>query len=314
MNVATKSQSYLRVRAANLGARLRAVPKPLAVLLGVALLLSVAWATANAPLQGPDEIAHVSYVQNLAENGKKPQYGTGSGTESTELATADYFFGLHPSVGVIDARPMWSQADRRAYAAIAKTLPPSARKNAGGPNAIAKNPPLYYAYQVIFYKLGSGLTVLNRAYLMRLANLPIYLATILFAWLLAAQLFRDVWLRVVATALVALQPMVAYMSSVVNPDIALAALWTAFAYVAVRMVLLGPSARRVVAVVALVGASALTHGRGTALVAPAVVALVLSLYRHRARFPRAVWAVPAGAVGLVVVAIALLKSSAAYGG
>src|SRR5205823_5556186 len=135
-------------------ARLQSVPRSLGVLLGVGLLLSLAWATATAPLEGPDETAHLSYVQNLAENGHKPGYAHGSGTESTELATADYFFGLHPSVGVLYARPMWSQADRRLYEQETKTLPPSARKNAGGPNAIGKNPILYYLYEAGFYRLG----------------------------------------------------------------------------------------------------------------------------------------------------------------
>ena len=122
----------MRLRLATLAGRLRAVPRPLVALLGVGLLLSVAWATATAPFQGPDETAHLSYVQNLAENGQKPSYSGGTGTESTELATADYFFGLHPAVGVPYARPMWSAADRRTYEAETKSLAPSGRKNAGG--------------------------------------------------------------------------------------------------------------------------------------------------------------------------------------
>lgn len=312
LNVLTSSERYLRVPAGL--RRLRAVPRPLALLLGAGLVLSLAWATATAPLQGPDETAHVSYVQNLAENGHKPHVASGSGTESTEVGSADYFFGLHPSVGIVNARPMWSQADRRGYAAIEKGFTPAERKNAGGPNAIAKNPLLYYLWEAGAYRVGYGLNILDRAYLLRLANIPLYLATIVFAWLLASLLFGEVWLRTTATALVALQPMLVYMSGVVNPDTMLATAWTAFAYVAVRLLLLGPSRGRMAALALAVAASFLTHGRGIAIIVPAVAAVVLSLWRHRARYPRASWAVPATLGAGAVIVGAVLKLHSAYGG
>jgi 4-amino-4-deoxy-L-arabinose transferase-like glycosyltransferase len=306
---ATQQKTYLRLRRS-----LSALPRPLVVLLGVAFLLSLAWSTALAPLTGPDESAHVSYAQNLAENGHRPSVVTGSGTESTELASADYHFGLHPSVGVPYARPNWTAADRAAYAKVEKTFTSAQRKNAGGPNAIAKNPVLYYAWQAGFYRLGHGLPVLDRIYLMRLANIPLLLATVTFTWLLAGLLFRSMWARTTATALVALQPMATFMSGVVNPDTMLAAIWAAFAYTSARLVLLGPSKGRVAATVLLVVASFLTHGRGIALVVPAVVAVLLSLWRYRERHPRAAIVAPVVAVLLAVGAAAFLIHRAAYGG
>ncbi|HEX4719760.1 MAG TPA: DUF2142 domain-containing protein [Thermoleophilaceae bacterium] len=309
MTEATKHETYPRLRE-----RLASVPKPLAVLLGVAFLLSLAWTTALAPLTGPDETAHISYAQNLAENGHKPGVVSGSGTESTELASADYFFGLHPSVGVPNARPNWSGADRAAYAKTEKTFTSAERKNAGGPNAIAKNPVLYYVWQAGFYRIGYGLPVLDRIYLMRLANIPLLLATVTFTWLLAGLLFRSIWARTTAAALVALQPMATFMSGVVNPDTMLGAVWAAFAYTAARLVLLGPSRGRLAATLLLVVASFLTHGRGIAIIVPAVVALLLSLWRHRDRYPRAARIAPLVVVGLVIVGAVFLTHRAAYGG
>jgi 4-amino-4-deoxy-L-arabinose transferase-like glycosyltransferase len=307
LTVATKKQRYLRVRR-----QLAAVPKPLAALLGVALILSLAWSTATAPLNGPDETAHVSYAQNLAENGHKPAYATGSGTESTEVASADYFFGLHPSVGVPGSRPNWSKADVAAFAKTEKGFTASERKNAGGPNAIAKNPVLYYVWQAGVYRVGSGLSVLDRVYLMRLANIPLFLLTVTFTWLLAGLLFRSVWAQTTATALVALQPMAAFMSGVVNPDTLLATVWAAFAYVGVRLVLLGPSRGRVTATLALLLASFLTHGRGIALIVPGVLAILLSLWRHRDRYPRAARVMPAVVVAVAVAGAVVLTHRAAY--
>jgi hypothetical protein len=104
------------------------------------------------------------------------------------------------------------------------------------------------------------------------------------------------------------------MSGVVNPDILLAAIWAAFAYVSVRLVLLGPSLRRLAAIALLVVASFLTHGRGIALLAPAAVAILLMLWRHRARYPRAVRIAPVVAVVLGVIAAVVLQRRGAYGG
>ncbi|HEX6713737.1 MAG TPA: DUF2142 domain-containing protein [Thermoleophilaceae bacterium] len=294
--------------------RLVAVPKPLAVLLGVAFLLSLGWATATAPLNGPDESAHVSYVQNLAENGSKPGVAAGSGTEPTDVASADYFFGLHPSVGVGGARPNWSKADQDQFEKTQKGFTSAERKNAGGPNAIAKNPVLYYVWEAGFYRVGYGLPVLDRIYLLRLANIPLFLLTVTFTWLLAGLLFRQLWARTTAAALVALQPMTAYMSGVVNPDTMLATVWAAFAYVGVRLVLLGPSRGRLAAVLAVAAASFLTHGRGVAMIVPATLAVLLSLWRHRERHPRAARVVPAAVVAVAIVGAVVLTHRAAYGG
>ena len=37
------------------------------LLLAVSAILGICWATFTAPFQGPDEIAHTAYLQNLAE-------------------------------------------------------------------------------------------------------------------------------------------------------------------------------------------------------------------------------------------------------
>src|SRR3954451_6513384 len=110
---------------------MRAIPKPLMLLLLLATIEVFAWILATPAFQGPDEIAHFAYVQNLAENGKKPQPDTGSGTESTLAGSAVYYLDLRALAGNAGARPLWSTADERGWAAVEKSLPDSARKNAG---------------------------------------------------------------------------------------------------------------------------------------------------------------------------------------
>ena len=112
------------------------------------------------------------------------------------------------------------------------------------------------------YRVLDGLPLIKRLFVLRLFNLPFYLATIAFTWLIAGELFARLrWKQTLAAGVVALQPQLAFMSAVINADIALAAMTTAFVYAALRLVRAGPSLRRVVAASALSAAALLTHGR-----------------------------------------------------
>ena len=55
---------------------------PLVVLLAIAGLQGLAWATFTAPLQGPDEPAHAAYAQLIAETGHGPKRDSGKHEQS----------------------------------------------------------------------------------------------------------------------------------------------------------------------------------------------------------------------------------------
>src|SRR3954463_7568923 len=81
------------------------LPSPLLLLLAVTFLLGLAWAAATPPLQGPDEEAHLGYVQYLAETGNAPS-GVGPGTpDSREVVVARTAYGLRRVIGKVSARP-----------------------------------------------------------------------------------------------------------------------------------------------------------------------------------------------------------------
>src|SRR4051794_35460525 len=101
---------------------LRRIPRPLALLLGVASLLTIAWTCTLAPLEGPDEPAHFGYAQHLAETGHKPSPVAGDHPDSTQAATAIYFFNLDQLAGVADARPAWTRLEERYFAHADKAL------------------------------------------------------------------------------------------------------------------------------------------------------------------------------------------------
>jgi hypothetical protein len=298
-------------------ARLARIPLPLVVLLAIAGLEAFGWAVATAPLDGPDEIAHVSYVQNLAERGRAPAFASGDGTESTEVASALNWATLRSNVGVPTIKPSSSPADEATWHEIEESLRPDARKNAGGPNAVAKNPPLYYLWESVPYRIGRSWPLFDRLFLMRLGNALLLMGTVLFAWLAGGELFTSLWRRTALCAFVALQPQLAFMGGVVNPDTLLTLIWTAFLFAALRLVVRGPTFWRVVGMLATVVASALTQGRGLPLVPAGVIVLALALWRHRPIRMPVLAGVGAGALiaggALAVYRATLGAGSHAYG-
>jgi 4-amino-4-deoxy-L-arabinose transferase-like glycosyltransferase len=258
------------------------VPTPLALLLIVGLLLSIAWDVALPAFQGPDEVGHFSYLQHLAETGELPHVTGGGKPNSAEVREALSSLNLKALVGDIRARPAWSSADLRLWHEVERTLPRGARASGTGPNPLAKNPPLYYAVMAIPYRMLVWLPLLKRLFVLRLVNALFYLATVVLVWMLAGELFGRVrWKQALAAGVVALQPQLAFMSAVINADILLIALTSAVLLAAVRLVKLGPSLGRILTASGLTAAAVLTHGRGLITVPVLLAALAASCIKHR---------------------------------
>src|SRR4051794_14400555 len=127
------------------------IPRPLALLLCVTAVLTVAWAFTLAPFQGPDEPAHFNYTQHLAETGHKPSVAVGDHPDSSQVANSLFYLNLDQLAGVVDARPSWAPVEERRVQEIFDALGSKGEKDGAGPNPLAKNPPLYYAYATIPY-------------------------------------------------------------------------------------------------------------------------------------------------------------------
>jgi predicted membrane protein DUF2142 len=257
------------------------VPWPLVVLLVVAGLQGLAWAVFTAPLNGPDEQAHAAYAQHLAETGDGPQRGGRGGSLSREYDRLVTELNLRAILGHKNAVPAFGATDRVLRELDA--LPASARKDGHGPNSVAQNPPLYYAYAAVAYRLSPDGSTLGRLFAMRVATVALFVLTVLFTWLIAAEVFRALWPRFVATALVALQPKLGFLAGVVNADSLLIMASTGFLLAAVRLVRRGPSVGRVAALAAFTATGPATHGRGFALLPAALFVLVLVAARARPR-------------------------------
>jgi 4-amino-4-deoxy-L-arabinose transferase-like glycosyltransferase len=298
--------------AAALARRARAIPPAAAILVVLALVQGLAWAAMTAPFNGPDEPAHIAYAQLLAEMGHGPKALGGTGTVSTEVGRAEYELNLVPIFAHADARPTFSAVDRVSRAL--ERLPASQRTDGTGPNAVAQNPPLYYAYEAVAYRLSPAQSLLGRVFAMRAANVLLYAVTVALMWLVAGEIFARHWLRLLATGIVALHPKLASMAGNVNPDTMLVTISTASLLAGLRLLRRGPTTGGVVAVALLAGLGALTHGRGLALIPPALLVIAIAWIRARpGRWALGRQAVLGGGALLACLAVAFLWTKADSG-
>jgi 4-amino-4-deoxy-L-arabinose transferase-like glycosyltransferase len=286
-------------------------------LLAIAAIQVAAWIVVLPPFQGPDEEAHFAYVQHLAETGDPPERSPGNGRNfSQEQSEAMKWANLLALRGVLGMRPGWTDAEERRWREVEASLPSDAAANGEGPNAVAQNPPLYYALESIPYHLAPGGSFFNRFYVTRIGSAIFYLASVAFVWLIASELFRPLWARTLATGIVALHPKLAMLGAVINADILLVLAWTAFIYAGLRIIRHGPTAKRQVGAGVAAAASVLTHGRGLAILGALVVLLAIAYLRWRPTPGQAFRgaALSLGTAGLGLAVVALLTSGVSGGG
>ena len=281
------------------------MPVPLRLILAVAALEIVLWVSFAPPWQGPDENAHFAYTQHLAETGHAPSKAfpnKGAGSESTQQGTAEIWFNLR-SVGMPNTRPNFTSVDRSSWNTVEKGFGDASRSDGYGPNSQAQNPPAYYVFESIPYKLVGGEHLLTTSFWMRLWTGLLFVLAVTFTWLAAGELFgKRRLLQTLAAAAVALLPQLAYMGSIVNADVSLTAIWSAFTWFAIRLLKRGPRWGTILPLALTVAISIITHGRGLPLAAPGAVAVVLAFVRHRDFRVRHLLAA-AGALVIVIAAL-----------
>jgi 4-amino-4-deoxy-L-arabinose transferase-like glycosyltransferase len=306
----------VRLRLRHLLSPLRRTPAPLRLLLAAAAISSIAWSLAIAPLQGFDEPDHVAYAVHLAETGRPPNL-TGARTYPPAEDAALGALGYLRLQGHPNARPPWAPLQERSFRQYEAGLPPGAARTGDGPNPLSKNPPLYYAYESVPYLISPERDFLDRAQMMRWGSTVLFLLAICCMWALAGEVFRSPLARTVATGVFAMQPVATYLSGVVNTDTQLMLIWTAFFWLAVRTLRLGPSLPRLATLGLVAAASILTHGRGLAIVPALLIALAVIVARHRPPL-RQVALLGGAGVGVVVAAFLAYRlvsgGSTLYGG
>lgn len=251
-------------------------------LLAIVLVVGLAWALVMPPWQSPDEVQHFGYVESLAESFTLPGVKARPGF-STDQRLADNAVGASRGAFYPQSSPPdWSRKDWDAYLAEVRAHPPS-RTNGGGPNPASTNPPLYYLYADIAYLVAHRGTTFGRLYAVRIWGVLLLLATTLGAWLLAGETFgRRRLPQLTCAAVAGLLPMVAFMSTNVNPDALLIALWTFALWLGARVINRGACPRDAVALCGVTAAAVLTKATSYALIVPVLLALFLGWRRRPA--------------------------------
>ena len=209
--------------------RLLPVPRwarwALVLLLAFTLLRGGMWAVTQPILWAPDEDYHFLYAEHLATqraliDPDRPMYTREYGQMRAAMQHGAYAggprtdFSGDPGAGVRALEGRGRSAAERRPAYVDR-----------GVNVV--HAPLYYvAAAAVDWSLG-GASPFTRITAMRWLSSVLGVIAVYCAWLLAAQVFRREWLRLTAGALVALQPMVAFLSGVVSNDIAVTAAFTA---------------------------------------------------------------------------------------
>jgi 4-amino-4-deoxy-L-arabinose transferase-like glycosyltransferase len=266
---------------------LRRTPAPLVALLVAATACAIAWCIVLPPLQGPDEISHFTYTQWIVEHGDIPWQ---PGREaippaprpySTEIAVALDEAGFGQLQGHATARPWWSPLDEGLWARAERGITDKQRRDEIGSTTSFLNGPAYYLYGVVPYEIARGGTFFDRLMLMRLANIPLLLLTLVFIWLVAGELVGRGWPQVVATGFAACIPQLLNMTATFNPDVLIAAEWAAALYLMLLVLRRGPRPRLVALLALVCVLGALTHVRNLPMFVPAAVAVTLALARER---------------------------------
>jgi 4-amino-4-deoxy-L-arabinose transferase-like glycosyltransferase len=262
--------------------------------------LGVTWALVNAPWQSPDETWHFAYAQSVAERAALP--GGERPTFSSEQITADQYSRASRLAFNSMLRAPFSESDYDRWSRVNAALQGSSRSDGGGTNAAASNPPFYYTYEAPAYLAASGGDIFDRLYAMRVWSMLLLLAAVVGTWLLAGELFgRNRPLQLGAAAVVGFQPMATFMSTSVNPDGMLLALWAIGLWLGVRILKRGITWQQALALSAVAAAAALTKATGYLLVLAAGAVVAWSLWRGRRNGTR--WLARVATISLVVVAL-----------
>jgi 4-amino-4-deoxy-L-arabinose transferase-like glycosyltransferase len=274
--------------------RIAAVPSPLAILLAVVTLFVVVWALVIPLWAGPDEDVHFSYVQTLAERHELP--GKGPQSVSTEQLLSVHYTNTGAVTFFDFAKPEWSHVVDSQWRELSRDAP---RDDGGAYNGASAYPATYYALASLAYDLAGSGTVATRLYLTRLFSGLWMLVATVGAWLLAGEMFgRRRQLQLVTAAATGLWPMTLFISSKVNPDAMVIALYALALWLGAAILLRGLTFVRAVAICAVLGVALATKATTLALVPAVAFALVLGAWRLRSRVS---WRAVARAAAVVAV-------------
>lgn len=239
----------------------------------------LAWSVMTPPFQGNDETEHFANVEYTAVTGndidpsfqnKLPPY-----SEHENLL----MLAVHHNAVVVDgaARPPWNDDSTPT---LGRDTENADRGNGGGYTvSTSGHGPLYYAAFAPAYQLTKWMQPANQLVVLRSLNSIFAALTALFAVLSAGLIFgeRRRFAAATAGALVAFQPMYAYVNGTINNDTIVTVAGAALLYLLLKIAKDGWSRRTELAIgsVSVVGVLGKITGVSVAIYAALVVALTV---------------------------------------
>jgi 4-amino-4-deoxy-L-arabinose transferase-like glycosyltransferase len=254
------------------------VPGPLAAILAIVVVAGLLWALLVPPWQSPDEFAHFAYAQSLAERFALPGDPLRPMLSNDELLAERSVGAEALSFRPGQIRPDWSPQDFQAYRAAASRGP--SRSNGGGANPESYEPPLYYLYADVAYWATSAGNAFDQYYGMRIWGVALLALTVIATWLLIGELLGPRRVpQLAGSAVVGLFPGETFISTSINPDGLMIALWTLALWLGARVIKRAARPGDAVALIGVTAAAALTQPSSYALVPAVVLALIIGLAR-----------------------------------
>ena len=267
----------------------------------------IGWSLVTPAFQAPDEVDQFAYVQSLVERGQQPTpYPQStrlrwSTSEQNALLGAAIFTDHQAQ----DSRAPWLPADVATYRRVVGSNSDST-SDGGGFTTMSGYGPLYYLLDAPGYLIAPRGSVFTELGWMRIVSALIGALAAVFTFALLRELApARQWPATLAGLLVGFQPMYGFLSGAVNNDIGVDAAAAAAVWLTVRLVRRGFEWPTVAGLGVVLGVLPYFKPSGFDLYPIAVFAVLVVLWRDRARW-RARPAAAARAVGALVAVFVIV--------
>lgn len=194
------------------------------LLIVAAFFNALSWIILIPTWQYPDEQAHFAQIQYKAEIGGIP-YNNKSFDTSSEVAISEKVLGTerdefgnnqftyHPEYHIKYSNSLFGPQEF-----MISSLPKSERKQLVK-NEATLNPPLYYFFGTVVYRIFNSSSLFTRVFAIRVMSSLFFLMTIFLSYKTGQLIFKDSQiLPIVLAALVGFMPMLVFASTGVLPD------------------------------------------------------------------------------------------------
>lgn len=206
--------------------------KLISFLLFLALIKAILWAGITPIFQIPDEPSHFSLIQTIAETGKKPHPRAEKKTP-VEILKVSEIINFNWQIN----HPVW-QGYQSNWQQKITNLPKDQRSitDYNKHQTSLKRPPLFYYLATPIYLMVKNQSFLIRFFSLRAFSILISLVSILLAFKTSKLLFKQIYLALAITSLVAFQPTFSFITSGVHYDPLAIFIATLFLYLSIKFI------------------------------------------------------------------------------